>query len=509
MSFQIICQDILDVKSDVIVNCTDEDLSLTGMLSSKIKEKAGEALAKACDLLRPCEIGKCVVTNGFNSGFKHIIHTVGPVPEMEDANHLLAGCYKESMKQANLLKATSVAFPLISAGGNGYSPEKALSVAIQRLCIEEKNYPHISIILALHNNDWLDMALKIHEKVSPRTPVPKDELKKIEKTPITTLICRGSSRLFLRRNDIKYIEDLVQLSANDLMEQFSIPYRVLRDIVEVLSSNNLYLKDYVISQYEGIDSYLEEKGREWLQIEIERKYQQNLRGCRLGSVSDLGLPSRYVTLLNRQNIFSVRELISKTRGDLLNGKQLGVKGVSLICDALKKQELLLKGDSTYTCRMCDEEFVGELDLDRYHLCPLCKAKKDRVSQIDSYAISVSQPEYSSYDGIPSGFTIYANIKNITDHLGKIKLKEFHIESKGKQISPRFYLKGYYFDEETIMPMSTRTSAKIWDCSDFSETQMSAGDFVYITLYDTAEKKNLMYKFKYTEEEMQIDDFFED
>jgi len=39
--------------------------------------------------------------------------------------------------------------------------------------------------------------------------------------------------------------------------------------------------------------------------------------------------------------------------------------------------------------------------------------------------------------------------------------------------------------------------------------MSAGDFVYITLYDTAEKKNLMYKFKYTEEEMQIDDFFED
>ncbi len=120
-----------------------------------------------------------------------------------------------------------------------------------------------------------------------------------------------------------------------------------------------------------------------------------------------------------------------------------------------------------------------------------------------------EPEYSSFERLTSGFILYANIKNIGEDLIKVKLKEFYVESEGRQIAKKYHLSGYYFDEESIMPSSTRTAAMIWDVDNFPGKKIKEGDMVFITLTLPHEKKNLMYKFIYGEEGMIIEDYFED
>ncbi len=60
-----------------------------------------------------------------------MIHTVGPVwSATEDRSHLLASCYRESLRVADELGAESVAFPAVSAGVYRWPLEDAARIAI-------------------------------------------------------------------------------------------------------------------------------------------------------------------------------------------------------------------------------------------------------------------------------------------------------------------------------------------------------------------------------------------
>lgn len=63
-----------------------------------------------------------------------MIHTVGPVFDgSAECERLLASCYTESMRIADELGATSIAFPTISAGVYGYPMPAATRVAVEAL----------------------------------------------------------------------------------------------------------------------------------------------------------------------------------------------------------------------------------------------------------------------------------------------------------------------------------------------------------------------------------------
>ena len=92
---------------------------------------------------------------------------------------------------------------------------------------------------------------------------------------------------------------------------------------------------------------------------------------------------------------------------------------------------------------------------------------------------------------------------------KVKLKDFYVVSKGRQHSPKFYLTGYSFDEELIMPKSIKSVAKIWDLDDFNGAKLEEGDEAFISLFIPSTNKTLMYKFVLDEfSDWVIDDFFE-
>lgn len=511
MPLMLAIGDITKIKTDVIVNCTNENIDMTGMVAQKIIEVAGVELEAECIAHRTkgiLQIGKCFYTKAYKLPCKEVIHVAGPDANMSDANHLLASCYRQAIALAKSRGHKSIAFPIISSGGHGFEMDEAIKVAIQRLSVELSR-EDLDIYLVFYEAEDLNLARPIYERIfnTPYTgytgfPDPEKEIRAVINIP--HIVWRH-----LKECGIVYIDQLCASCAADLFTVVGIGFSTFKRLVQVMSERNLFLDDYDPGFYGNLEVYLRDKEKEWVDYCTQREYNKNLNKCTLKDISELELPGRILTLLRKQNINTVKELISLTREQLMDMKQFGVKGVALIEAALMAHELLLRGDLIYECSKCGIDYPDIINVSSKHYCSKCAAKRERIEGIDRIKITLMEPEYSSFERLSSGFILYANIKNISEELIKVKLKEFYIESNGRQIAKKYHLSGYYFDEESIMPISTRTAAMIWDVENFADKKLKEGDMVFITLYLPQEKKNLMYKFTYGEEGMVIDDYFED
>ncbi|KAJ4124153.1 hypothetical protein NW768_009507 [Fusarium equiseti] len=122
--------DITKLKLDAIVNAANKRLLGGGGVDGAIHAAAGPELAKECRPLGPIETGDAVITKGYNLPAKHVIHTVGPVYDMnETPEESLAKCYHESLKVAVNNGVKTVGFSAISTGVYGFPNEPAAQIA--------------------------------------------------------------------------------------------------------------------------------------------------------------------------------------------------------------------------------------------------------------------------------------------------------------------------------------------------------------------------------------------
>ena len=98
---------------------------------------------------------------GFDLPAKWVIHTVGPVWQGGHAgeDELLASCYRESLKLAASVGATTVAFPAISTGAYGFPLERAARIAVDEIVSHLGRHPEIERILIAVRGDE---AMRIH-----------------------------------------------------------------------------------------------------------------------------------------------------------------------------------------------------------------------------------------------------------------------------------------------------------------------------------------------------------
>ncbi len=124
----------LETGCEVIVTGAPKTL-LPCPYSNLIFSAAGNKLKAACAALAPCETGNAVLTGGFGTGAKYIIHAVGPlwVNGFQNEEKLLISCYIKAMKLALEKNAASIAFPLLSVGTYSYPVKKAFTAAIRVL----------------------------------------------------------------------------------------------------------------------------------------------------------------------------------------------------------------------------------------------------------------------------------------------------------------------------------------------------------------------------------------
>ena len=129
--------DITAEEVDAIVNAANSTLMGGGGVDGAIHRRGGPAILAECKQLRATDYpdglpaGHAVATTAGRLPARWVIHTVGPTwARTIDKSGTLASCYHESLRVADEIGATSVAFPAISTGVYRWPMDDAARIAV-------------------------------------------------------------------------------------------------------------------------------------------------------------------------------------------------------------------------------------------------------------------------------------------------------------------------------------------------------------------------------------------
>ena len=154
MRIELVQGDITAEVVDAIVNAANSSLLGGGGVDGAIHRRGGPAILAECRALRASRYpdglpaGDAVATTAGELDARWVIHTVGPVWEpARDLSGTLRSCYTRSIAVADELGATTVAFPLISAGAYGWPLEDAVRQALGALRDTETTVEEARLVL--------------------------------------------------------------------------------------------------------------------------------------------------------------------------------------------------------------------------------------------------------------------------------------------------------------------------------------------------------------------------
>ena len=167
MPFEIVRNDIVNMKVDAIVNTANPEPVIGYGVDAGIHLKAGEQLIAERRKIGKIPVGESAITDGYMLDANFVIHTVGPVWQggTYDEENLLRSCYETSLKLALDNSCQSVAFPLISAGNHGFPKALALEIAISVFSSFLMNH-EMDIYLVVFSRDAFVLSEKLFNSVS-------------------------------------------------------------------------------------------------------------------------------------------------------------------------------------------------------------------------------------------------------------------------------------------------------------------------------------------------------
>ena len=210
MPFEIVRNDITNMRVDAIVNTANPRPVIGSGTDSAIHRKAGPALLQARKEIGDIMPGHAVATPAFYLHAKFVLHTVSPA--WVDGNHreeeLLRQAYDAALHLAVEKNCESVAFPLMAAGSYGFPRDKALSVAIQAFTDFLMN-SDMMIYLVVFNSKAYSLAGGLFADVKSYI----DENYVAEQSEWEYPRGYGNRRANRRRQEMDFCEDVVFESA--------------------------------------------------------------------------------------------------------------------------------------------------------------------------------------------------------------------------------------------------------------------------------------------------------
>jgi O-acetyl-ADP-ribose deacetylase (regulator of RNase III) len=154
MRIELVKGDITEQEVDAVVNAANSTLMGGGGVDGAIHRKGGPDILAECRRIRDerypegLPTGRAVATTAGRLLARWVIHTVGPVySKSQDRSHLLAGCHTESLRIADEVGATTVAFPAISTGVYGYPLELAAPAAVRAVRTADTKVEEVRFVL--------------------------------------------------------------------------------------------------------------------------------------------------------------------------------------------------------------------------------------------------------------------------------------------------------------------------------------------------------------------------
>ena len=156
--------DLCGLAVKAIVNTTNERLTDRSGVSGRIFNLAGPELTRECRDSEGCHTGDAIITPGFNTRAKYIIHTVGPrfsVKYLTAAENALHGCYRRCLEICVEKKIREVAFCVVNTPAKGYPREQAAHIAIRtvRRFLEKYGDKIDTVVLAVED----DIVVLLHD----------------------------------------------------------------------------------------------------------------------------------------------------------------------------------------------------------------------------------------------------------------------------------------------------------------------------------------------------------
>lgn len=135
MPFEIVRNDIVNMKVDAIVNTANPRPIIGAGTDKAVHDKAGARLLLARKEIGDIAIGEAAITPAFDLDANYVIHTAGPIWRDGKCGEeeLLASCFKNSLRLAKEKECESIAFPLISTGSYGFPKPLALQIAVREI----------------------------------------------------------------------------------------------------------------------------------------------------------------------------------------------------------------------------------------------------------------------------------------------------------------------------------------------------------------------------------------
>ncbi|WP_069806609.1 ADP-ribose-binding protein [Vulcanisaeta thermophila] len=157
IEIEIVKGDITEIEADAIVNAANSYLEHGGGVAGAIVRKGGwEIQEESREWVRkygPVPVGGVAVTRAGRLKAKYIIHAVGPRCGVEPIEKLRDAVIN-SLRKAEELRLTSIAFPAISTGIFGCPYDEAAKIMARAIRDEANNLKSIKrIIICLYNDE--------------------------------------------------------------------------------------------------------------------------------------------------------------------------------------------------------------------------------------------------------------------------------------------------------------------------------------------------------------------